>query len=266
MLGYQQWTRDAQLGMQNLLAHGLRSLLTMLGMIFGVAAVVAMLSIGAGARQKVMALIEQMGVRNLIVEAKETTEWQAHLKMRKISPGLTFEDYRVILADVDGVVASSPRKRMTPTKTIPKSQQDNPAIYGVQPGYRQIAGLHLVDGRFYNQDEEDHGAPVCVLGITARWSMFGDSNPIDKYVKLNDQWFRVIGVVSPLLSGPSESSDALSVDTNNLIYIPLNASIFRMEDTYSDVRDEIDGIYLNLSQNTDMTSAAGVVRAILDSS
>ena len=77
---YQQWIADVALGMQNLLLHGLRSLLTMLGMIFGVAAVVAMLSIGAGARQKVMALIEQMGVHNLIVEAKETTEWQAHSK------------------------------------------------------------------------------------------------------------------------------------------------------------------------------------------
>ena len=99
--GYQQWVRDIQLGLQNLMLHGLRSLLTMLGMIFGVAAVVAMLSIGAGARQKVMALIEQMGVRNLIVEAKETIEWQAHQKMRKISPGLTLEDYRVILDDVD---------------------------------------------------------------------------------------------------------------------------------------------------------------------
>ena len=62
-LGYQQWVRDIQLGVENLYLHGLRSLLTMLGMIFGVAAVVAMLSIGAGARQKVMALIEQMGVR-----------------------------------------------------------------------------------------------------------------------------------------------------------------------------------------------------------
>ena len=86
LLGYQQWARDVQLGMQNLLVHGLRSLLTMLGMIFGVAAVVAMLSIGAGARQKVMALIEQMGVHNLIVEAKETLEWQAHDKIRKLSP------------------------------------------------------------------------------------------------------------------------------------------------------------------------------------
>ena len=94
--GYQQWMPDLQLGLQNLLLHRLRSLLTMLGMIFGVAAVVSMLSIGAGARQKVMALIEQMGVHNLIVEAKETTEWQAHRKIRKISPGLTFQDYRVI--------------------------------------------------------------------------------------------------------------------------------------------------------------------------
>src|SRR5579859_6178056 len=120
--GYQQWVRDIQLGIQNLMLHGLRSLLTMLGMIFGVAAVVAMLSIGAGARQKVMALIEQMGVRNLIVEAKETMEWQAHQKVRKISPGLTLQDYRVIQDDLSGVVASTPRKKLTPTKMIPKPQ------------------------------------------------------------------------------------------------------------------------------------------------
>jgi putative ABC transport system permease protein len=264
--GSQQWIRDAQLGMQNLLVHGLRSLLTMLGMIFGVAAVVAMLSIGAGARQKVMALIEQMGVRNLIVEAKEITEWQAHQKIRKISPGLTFEDYRVILADVDGVVTSTPRKRMTPTKTIPKSQQDIPAVYGVQPSYQQIAGLHLLAGRFFNQDDEERAAPVCVLGINARWSMFGDSDPIDKYIKVNDQWFRVLGVVSPQLTAQSDSAAAPSADTNNLIYVPLKTSILRLEDSYSDVRDEIDGIYLNLNQNADMTSTAQVVRAILDTS
>src|SRR5271167_4347398 len=84
--GYQQWLPDLQLGFQNLLLHRLRTLLTMLGMIFGVAAVVSMLSIGAGARQKVMALIEQMGVHNLIVEAKETLDWQAYRKIRKVSP------------------------------------------------------------------------------------------------------------------------------------------------------------------------------------
>src|ERR1700690_4678840 len=88
-----RWFPDLRVGFNNLMVHRLRSLLTMLGMIFGVAAVVSMLSIGAGARQSAMALIEQMGVRNLIVEAKETTEWQAHQKIRQISPGLTFQDY-----------------------------------------------------------------------------------------------------------------------------------------------------------------------------
>lgn len=264
--GYQQWVRDAHLGMQNLMLHGLRSLLTMLGMIFGVAAVVAMLSIGAGARQKVMALIEQMGVHNLIVEAKETTEWQAHSKIRKISPGLTFEDYRVIRDDVEGIAASTPRKRLTPSKMIPKPQQDIPTVYGVNPIYQQIAGLHLLNGRFFDKDEEDQGASVCVLGAAAKWSLFGSANAIGQYVKVNEQWFRVLGVVSPQLSSQTEVAGAPAMDVNNNIYVPLKAALLRLEDSYSDVRDEIDGIYLNMREGTDISEAAQVVRAILDSS
>jgi len=262
----QQWTRDAELGLKNLLVHGLRSLLTMLGMIFGVAAVVAMLSIGAGARQKVMALIEQMGVHNVIVEAKETIEWQAHSKIRKISPGLTLQDYRVIGDDVNGVVASTPRKRLTPTKVIPKSKQDMPVVYGVNPSYREIAGLQLVSGRFFAQTDDDAGSPVCVLGASAKFNLFGASDALGEYVKVNEQWFRVIGVVSPQLSSENGVSGTAAVDVNNNIYIPLQSAFMRLEDTYSDVRDEIDGIYLEFKDAASIPQAAEVVRAILDSS
>ena len=264
--GYQQWTRDAQLGMQNLMLHGLRSLLTMMGMIFGVAAVVAMLSIGAGARQRVMSLIEQMGVHNLIIEAKETTEWQAHSKIRKISPGLTMKDYRVIGDDLEGIVASTPRKRLTPSKMLPKPQQDMPTVYGVNASYQTIAGLHLLNGRFFDQADEDQSTPVCVLGAAAKWSLFGSSTPLGQYVKVNEQWFRVIGVVSPQLSSQTEVAGTPAVDVNNNIYIPLNSAILRLEDSYSDVKDEIDGIYLDLSEHTDISQSAQVARAILDSS
>jgi putative ABC transport system permease protein len=263
---YQQWLPDLQLGWQNLLLHRLRSLLTMLGMIFGVAAVVSMLSIGAGARQKVMAMIEQMGVHNLIVEAKETTEWQAHQKVRKISQGLTFQDYRVIRDDVADVVAGTPRKRMTPSKTLPKSQLDPPTIYGVDPVYMNIAGLHVLQGRFFSDNEQTGAAPVCVLGAAARSSLFGSSDPIGQYVKANETWFRVIGVVSPQLSSQTEVAGVPSQDVNNIMYVPLNSAILRLEDNYSDVRDEIDGIYLNIRESADMSSVAQVVRAILDSS
>jgi len=263
---YQQWARDAQLGMQNLLVHGMRSLLTMLGMIFGVAAVVAMLSIGAGARQKVMAFIEQMGVHNLIVNAKETTEWQAHQKVRKLSPGLTLKDYRVILDDLGGINSSTPRKQMTPSKIIPKAQQDIPNVMGVEPAYQRISGLQVMSGRFFDQDEDDRGAPVCVLGAAAKWSLFGSSNPLGQYVKVNEQWFRVIGVVSPQLSAQGDSAGAPAVDVNNNIYVPLQSAFLRLEDSYSDVKDEIDGIYFNLADNANIPESAQVVRAALDAS
>src|SRR5579872_6252260 len=101
------WSTDflpeLRLGLENLRAHKLRSLLTMLGMIFGVAAVVAMLSIGAGAQQEVMSFIEQLGVRNLIVEAKEARNDQELQKVRKNSPGLTLRDYQIIRQNVSDI-------------------------------------------------------------------------------------------------------------------------------------------------------------------
>ena len=262
----QQWLPDLQLGFQNLLLHRLRTALTMMGMIFGVAAVVSMLSIGAGARQKVMALIEQMGVHNLIVEAKESMDWQAMRKIRQVSPGLTFQDYRVIRDDVSDIVAGTPRKRMTGAKTIPRSQQDSPTVYGVSPVYQKIAGLHLLEGRFFSGEEESRGAAVCVLGAAARSSLFGSAEAVGQYVKANEQWFRVIGVASPQLSSQTEVAGLPAQDLNNILYVPLNAAILRLEDSYSDRRDEIDGMYLNVREGADMGSVAQLVRAILNSS
>jgi ABC-type antimicrobial peptide transport system permease subunit len=94
-----QWLPDVRLALQNLGARKLRSLLTMLGIIFGVAAVVSMLSIGAGAQQQVLAFIEQLGVHNLIIEAKEVTDVAELRRIRKTSPGLSFKDLRVIRAN-----------------------------------------------------------------------------------------------------------------------------------------------------------------------
>jgi len=265
-LHFELWVPDIRLGLQNLLLHRLRSLLTMLGMIFGVAAVVTMLSIGAGARHKVMAFIEQMGVRNLIVEARETTEWQAHQKLRRISPGLTLRDYRVIGDDIEGIAAATPRKRFSPAKTIPKAQQDVPALYGVQPAYKAIASLHLLQGRFFDAAEERRADPVCVLGAGAKSNLFGAADAIDQYVKVDEQWFRVIGVAGPQLTMQTEIASLPSQDLNNVIYAPLNAVILRLENTYSGFKDDIDGIYLHLQDTTDLSLAAQVVRSILGSS
>ena len=255
---------DIGLGFQNLLLHKLRSLLTMLGMIFGVAAVIAMLSIGAGARQQAMAFIEQLGVRNLIVEAHEATSWQDLQEVRKTSPGLTMRDYRVITATASDVVESTPRKRFTPTKLLPKPQGDLPVIYGIEPNYQKIAGLRIVSGRFFDDQESQSAAPVAVLGEAARSALFPQDDPIGRYIKVNEQWLHVIGVVGPQMSSGGAIEGVASQDLNNLIYVPLSAATLRLEDTRSGWKDDIDGIYLQLASASDSPTVAEMVRGVLN--
>jgi len=255
---------DLALGLDNLSTHKLRSLLTMLGMIFGVAAVVAMLSIGAGAQQKVMAFIEQMGVRNLIVEAKEAVNWQALQKVRRTSPGLTLNDYETLRKGIPGIEESTPRKRIQVSKVLPRPQLDLPVVYGVKAGYLKIGSLRVTDGRFFKPAEDDAATPVCVLGAAAKDSIFGAGTAVGEYVKLNDQWFHVIGVVAPQATSQSDIAGIRTEDQNNLIYAPLNSVMSRLEESMSWLKDEIDGVYLHLASATDSPSDAEIARGILN--
>jgi putative ABC transport system permease protein len=255
---------DIGLGFQNLLLHKLRSLLTMLGMIFGVAAVIAMLSIGAGARQQAMAFIEQLGVRNLIIEAHEANSWQDLQEARKNSPGLTLQDFRVIQATANDVVEATPRKRFIPTKVLPKPQGDLPVVYGIAANYQKIAGLRIVTGRFFDNPEADSAAPVAVLGEAARSALFAQEEAVGKYIKLNEQWLRVIGVVGPQMTSGAGVEGVSTQDLNNLIYIPLATAMLRLEDTRSFMKDEIDGIYLQLASADASPGTAEMVHGVLN--
>jgi putative ABC transport system permease protein len=257
---------DLGRSVDNLLLHKLRTLLTMLGMIFGVAAVLSMLSIGAGAQQQVMAFIEDLGVRNLIVEARETTEWQANQKIRMQSPGLSFQDVRAIRASVPGVEVVTARKRFAPTRVVPKPDAETPVVYGVDPSYQQISNLRVTSGRFYSADESARAAAVCVLGEAARWRLFGDADPLGRFVKVNEQWFEVIGVVGSQAVAQGDVGGLPAQDRNNLIYVPTAAAILRLEDNYSMQRDEIDGIFVRLKNEGDIAASAAIVRGILENS
>jgi putative ABC transport system permease protein len=258
-----QYLPDLQLGFQNLLLHKLRTLLTMLGMIFGVAAVVSMLSIGAGAQQQVMAFIEQLGVRNLIVEAREPTSWEENRNRRKTSPGLSLADLRVIRSSVEGVLEYTPRKKFTPTRMLPKPERDMPTVFGVLPNYQRIAALRMASGRFFTQAESDRAAPVCVLGEGARASLFGIEDPVGKYLKVNEQWFHVVGAVGAQLTVQGGVEGVGVTDMNNLIYVPVSAALLRLEDSKSGYRDEIDGIYMQLASSDLSLPTADVVRSVL---
>jgi putative ABC transport system permease protein len=254
---------ELKMGLESLIAHKLRSLLTMLGMIFGVGAVVAMLSITAGAQKEMMSFIDQLGVNNIIIEAREAVDQNELQTVRAISPGLTFRDYRAISENVSGLVAITPRKRFKPQRVLPKTAQDPPLLIGVLPNFVEINSLKLVSGRFFTEAENLASAPVCVLGEGAKVNLLGYDDAIGKYVKINDTWLQVIGVLTPQSSGDADTEGAASANRNNMVITPLNTAMRRFEDNTSYLKDEIDGIYMKVQPTVDSVETSNVVRAIL---
>jgi putative ABC transport system permease protein len=160
----------------------------------------------------------------------------------------------------------SARKRFTPTQLIPKPQGELPAVYGVDANFQQIAGLKVASGRFFTLEEAAHAAPVCVLGEAARVRLFGLTDPLGRFVKVNGQWYRAVGVVGAQAVAQSDVAGLPGQDRNNVLYVPTGAAMFRLEDNYSQFRDEIDGVYLRLKPDADVLAAAATVRGILSAS
>jgi putative ABC transport system permease protein len=256
---------EIYMGLSSLLVHKLRSLLTMLGMIFGVGAVVAMLAITAGAQKEMMSYIDLLGVNNIIIEAKEAVDRNELQERRAKSPGLTFRDFRAISENVPGVQALTPRKRFKPLKVLPKPAQDPPQLIGVQPDFLDIDSLRVVEGRFFNEDDDAHSAPVCVLGESAKVNLLGFESAVGKFVKINDTWLQVVGVLAQQATADSDVEGLEAVDRNNLVIAPLNTVMRRFEDNNSYLKDEIDGIYIKVNQGTDSIETSSVVKAILNS-
>ena len=252
---------ELQMGLASLLVHKLRSLLTMLGMIFGVGAVVAMLAITAGAQKEMMSFIDLLGVNNIIIEAKEAQDRNELQTRRMTSPGMSFRDFRAISENVQGLSAATPRKRFKPLKILPKGTGEMPLLIGVEPAFLDINSLRLVEGRFFSSDDNDRSAPVCVLGEGSKVNLLGFDAAVGRYVKINDVWLQVIGVLAP--QATADSDDVEVGDRNNTVIAPLNTVMRRFEDNNSYLKDEIDGIYLKVNPGVDSIETSKFVKAIL---
>jgi putative ABC transport system permease protein len=161
------------------------------------------------------------------------------------------------------VEALTPRKRFKPTKVLPKTTQEPPLLIGVLPNFMQINNLTVVEGRFFTEEENLQSAPVCVLGESAKINLLGYDRAVGKYVKINNVWLQVIGVLAHQATADTEVEGLEAVNRNNLVIAPLNTVMRRFEDSNSFLKDEIDGIYIRVKEGTDSIETANVVRAIL---
>src|SRR5262249_18358423 len=119
-------------------------------------------------------------------------------------------------------------------------------------------------GRFLNEDDDANTAAVCVLGQTAKVNLLGYGSSAEKYVKINDTWLRVVGVLAEHLVDSGGSGNQ-TVDRNNTIFVPFNTSMYRFWDIARYLRDELDGVDLRLKPTADSIEVAKVVSAVLQS-
>jgi len=224
-----------------------------------------MLAIGAGAREESLRFIEQLGVRNVLIDSRHAASQEELQQRRRASPGLNDRDVRILQSNIAGLEILSARRTLHPSKVLPKPTGNIPELYGVQPSYASIHNLRVADGRFFNEAENTTSATVCVLGESAKISLIGYGPALGKYVKLNDTWLEVLGVLGEQITAGSQNIGGEMQDLNNIVYIPLNTFQYRYWDNSSFMRDDLDGVDLRLKEGVDSVQVAKVVAAILNS-
>src|SRR4051794_8353892 len=250
----------------NLHAQKTRTLLTALGIVFGVGSVIGMLAIGSGAREESLRFIEQLGVRNILVESRPATSQEEFQQRRRSSPGLSARDVRILRANIESLETLSARKAMHPARVLPKPAREMPELYGVEPSYSIIHSLHLAEGKFFDESDQAASATVCVLGEGAKVNLFGYGAALGKFVKVNDTWMEVVGVLrEQIMAGSSNSGSGGMLDVNNIFYTPQNAMQYRFGDRGKEIKDKIAATAPPLPATADSIETAKVVTSVLNS-
>ncbi|MFP3939814.1 MAG: ABC transporter permease [Thermoanaerobaculia bacterium] len=246
---------------ESLGGHKLRSGLTMLGMIFGVGAVIAMLSIGAGAERQALEMVELLGLRNVLVRSVELEDPE-RTELRKKSPGVAPRDAEAIAGAVPGVELTAQRIEVEPYTVLAAGASTDAEVFGVSHHVGGLLELDLSEGRFLDALDEAEHAQVSVIGHRVRRDLFGFGPAVGEVLKVDDVWLRVVGVLAP---GPGAGStiEGVSVGgTGGQILLPVSTA--RRKFDHDPLASPLDEIIVRLAPGTASGAAAEAIRGILE--
>mgnify|MGYP003646001500 FL=1 len=222
-----------QIAFEAVLANKVRSLLTALGIIFGVAAVIAMLAIGTGAQQEILEQIKLVGVNNIVVEPiveqiEEQVDQNSGMdrEKNKFSPGLKLEDVTAIKNIIPGINRISPEIVMD-TYIVKSGIRRSAKLVGVDVAYFDVLDFQLKEGRMFSEQNLVQGNPVCIIGRNVAARFFPNENPIGKRIKSGSQWLEVIGILEERIVSESSISKLGIRDFNMDVYIPIQTMLIR---------------------------------------
>jgi putative ABC transport system permease protein len=253
-------TEDFWHAIEQLRQHKLRTALTLLGMVFGVGAVIAMLSIGEGAKQEALRLIESMGLRNVLIEGRDFDE-DTLREIREHSVGLSQSDVRAIKQTLPNIEGVSAEKSVKTWDLFSQHASSDAQVRAVSPEYFDLASLKIDKGRSIEEKDNKYYAQVAVLGAQAARTLFPTGDPVGQRLKINHLWVKVIGVLEDRDLGKDEFQGVSLGGDRNRVFIPLETAFKRLK--FELLESELDAIRLRLSEGADPQLSALTVNHLL---
>lgn len=239
--------------------HKLRTFLTLLGMIFGVGAVIAMLNIGKGAEQEALKMIDSMGLYNVIINAKEFDKKEL-AEQRKHSAGLSIRDGEISVASLPFVNDFSAKKEIDTYHIFSEHGKSEGQAVGVSANYFELAHFKLAQGRLISSADDQRFKQVVLLGANTAKSLFPAHDALGQTVKINHLWFEVIGVLADPYLGKNEFQGVKLGTEQDQVFIPLKTAIHRFADI--ELASEISSLTLGLDKSIDSVVAAQAIEQL----
>jgi len=229
---FKRYGHDIRIAFESIMSNKLKSVLTALGIIFGVAAVISMLAIGKGAQQEILDQIKMVGVNNIlispIVQEKDASTEEGEKQLNKFSRGLTLLDVNAIRSTIPAVKRISPEISFN-SIIILNGMRYSAKLVGVSNDYFELYNLPLAQGLIFNDYQEEHGIQVCIIGANIRAKFFSQMDPIGQYLKFDNVWLKVIGVLDKtIVSLTGFEEQGVNVYNDN-IYIPVKTMLMRYQ-------------------------------------
>lgn len=242
-----RYLHDILIAVEAIFANRLKSILTGLGIIFGVAAVISMMAIGKGAEQEILEQIKMVGVNNIVItpssytlseESGNSNEGNSQTTAKKFSKGLTLLDVEALKQVVPAI------EKITPVISFNYSALLNgiskPVVLeGIDNHYFDLFNIKLTGGERFNKSQEEKGLPVCIIGNNIKEQFFRQQDPIGQYIKCGQNWLKIIGVVERRDFTASASDELGISSSDNKILIPVQTMLLRFKNRSLVRADEV---------------------------
>lgn len=232
----ERYLQIVTIALEAVITNKFRSVLTALGIIFGVAAVIAMMAIGNGARMEILEQIKLVGVNNIVIlplsddDAKngDQEEEEGKTLKKKYSPGLTLKDAENIRQSIPTVENVSPEVIYS-TLAVREGKKLGVDLSGVTGSFFKLFNQTLSEGNMFSRWQLERGDPVCIVGPEVVARLFPKDNPIGKTIKCGNIWLKVIGVLEGVKVNEKAEEMGIS-DYNRNVFTPIKTALLRYKD------------------------------------